>query len=312
MSKSSIIPERGLPASTRLSSSLAGAILSLFLVTGAAPVGAQDVLSPPNWPDLFSENGTLKDVVDENGAAVSNGVPDYVDLYGGIDAVFVGDNISDGVAVDMTALLNAESLADSAVHNSTVSPAHDVGNAFVFATNDYQNNLVIYGSVEHIVPDSESSYVEFEFLQDIVKVRQGNPWPIHGERTVGDLVLRLNLDQGVLASVEVKRWTSEGAFVTISSSVASGGVECNGPADLYIACDPWLQSGQFLYESSFDPINDSWDTENNLITLPTPNALLEFGINVGGLLNTNPAFKSVIVRTPEDIIIEHLGIAERS
>ena len=46
------------------------------------------------------------------------------------------------------------------------------------------------------------------------------------------------------------------------------------------------------------------------MTVSAPNGLLEFGVNVGALLGTNPDYTSIMVRTPEDIILDsfrHLG-----
>ena len=89
---------------------------------------AQNALVIPTWTDLFNADGSLKDAVDASRLANPNGVPDYAD-YGGIDAVFVGDWISDGVATDMSALSDANDLSDVIVWNGTVRTEHDVGNA---------------------------------------------------------------------------------------------------------------------------------------------------------------------------------------
>ncbi len=62
----------------------------LFLGPGTAdPARAAKELLLPDWAAVFNADGSLKDEVDEAGAPGANGVPDYVDLYHGLDAVFV-------------------------------------------------------------------------------------------------------------------------------------------------------------------------------------------------------------------------------
>ena len=41
------------------------------------------------------------------------------------------------------------------------------------------------------------------------------------------------------------------------------------------------------------------------VTVGAPNSLLAFGVNVGRLLGVSPEYSSIIVRTPEDIILDN-------
>lgn len=287
----------------RLARMIPGAF-ALLALGFVETVSAQDVLSQPVWSDLFNANGTLKDVVNDAGEAGSNGVPDYVDIYGGTDAIFVGDNISDGVAVDMSALFGADTLNESLVYNGPVASSHDLGNAFILATTDSQGNQILYGAVERLGPADEGSYIEFEFSQGVVRVRQGDPWPIHGQRTTDDLLIRVNLASGSPASIDVSRWTEEGGYESVNASSISAGSRCTNIAPYFIVCDASLVEGSFTYQSSFDPVNDSWDQGGNSVQVSPPNGLLEFGVNVGVLLGANPEFTSIIVRSPDDILLD--------
>jgi hypothetical protein len=279
------------------------AALFAFLVTATA--NAQDVLLLPNWSDLFNANGTLKDAVDDAGAAGSNGEPDYVDLYGGTDAIFIGDNISDGVAVDMSVPTAADTLEDTVVYNDTVASSHDVGNAFVLTTTDSQNNLVLYGAAERLGPAQENSYIEFEFTQDIVQAAQVNA-PLRGSRTTGDLLVRLNLTEGVLTSAQLSRWSGVAGYQSVATvSPVVGGVACVGNETTHLVCDPYLASGLFDYQSQFNPWTEPWDPAGIPVQVSEPNGLLEFAVNVGVLLGgENPDYSSIVVRTPGDIIID--------
>ena len=274
---------------------------------------AQSALVIPTWTDLFNADGSLKDAVDAAGAANPNGVRDFAEPpYSGIDAVFVGDWISDGVATDMSALSDADDLGEVIVWNGTVRTEHDVANSFVFATTDdaANPNLVIYGAAERFGTTTGTSYVEFEFNQDKVQTISRN-MPIVGSRSDDDLLVRLNLSMGALTTAEIMRWVSPGGYQVIATITATAGTECSGDGVNQLACDPYLASGQFNSESQFVPWDDyPRDLYNQPVTVSAPNGLLEFGINVGALLGTNPDYTSIMVRTPEDITLasfRHLG-----
>ena len=267
---------------------------------------AQSNLVIPTWTDLFNADGTLKDAVDANKEANPNGIHDYAD-YGGIDAVFVGDWISHGVATDMSALSDADDLGEVIVWNGTVRPEHDVGNAFVFATTDgaASPNLVLYGAAERFGTAAPSSYIEFEFNQDKVQAISPNT-PLMGSRSDDDLLVRLNLAMGALTTAEIMRWVSPGGYQVIATITATAGAECSGDGVSRLACDPYLASGTFDSEPQFVPWDDyPRDAYNQPVTVSAPNGLLEFGVNVGALLvGTNPDYTSIMVRTPEDIILD--------
>jgi hypothetical protein len=292
----------------------AGILTCLFanLIFSASAL-AQSNLVIPTWTDLFNTDSSLKDAVDASGAANPNGVLDFTEPpYSGIDAVFVGDWISDGVATDMSALSDADELSGVIVWNGTVRPEHDLGNAFVFATTDRaaSPNLILYGAAERFGTMAASSFVEFEFNQDKVQAISAGR-PLAGSRSDDDLLVRLNLAMGALTTAEISRWVSPGGYQVIATITATAGTECSGDGVSRLACDPYLASGKFDAESQFVPWDDyPRDAFNQPVTVSAPNGLLEFGVNVGALLGTNPEYTSIMVRTPEDIILDsfrHLG-----
>lgn len=285
---------------------LRGLLVLQFLIPSAAV--AETGLSIPDWASLFNPNGSTKDIVDGAGAPGSNGVPDYADPpYSGIDATFVGDGISDGVATDMSALSDADRLDETIVFNGTVLTPHDVGNAFVLATTDGQEpaNLVLYGAVERLASETDSTFVEFEFTQQPVQALGPNI-RLRGGRTVGDLLVRLNLSTGVLSAVELLRWAPAAGYEAVAAITMTAGSDCSGDGQIHLACDPYLATGERNYASQFEPWSDyPRDLADMPVTVGAPNSLLAFGVNVGRLLGVSPDYSSIIVRTPEDIILDN-------
>lgn len=287
----------------------ATSVLSFLVLGFSIPTVtfAETGLSIPVWADLFSPNGSLKDAVDATGAPGANGVPDCADPpYSGIDAIFVGDGISDGVATDMSALSDADELDEAIVFNGTVLTSHDLGNAFVFATIDENEpaNLVLYGAVERLASASDETSIQFEFNQAVVQAL-GPDVRLRGRRTEGDLLIQFNLSMGVLNSVEFSRWAAAG-YQPVTTITMTAGTDCSGDGQIQLACDPYLASGEFNYVSLFEPWSDSpRDPADTPVEVGAPNSLLSFGVNVGRLLGVSPNYTSIVVRTPEDIILDN-------
>ena len=72
----------------------------------------------PDWEDLFTADGSFRDDYppDDDGNPFGNGVPDYVELYGGQWALFTADDVSLGSGFESTALDT-----DGRVKNGTVT-----------------------------------------------------------------------------------------------------------------------------------------------------------------------------------------------
>jgi hypothetical protein len=119
-----------------------------------------------------------------------------------------------------------------------------------------------------------------------------------------DLLVRIDLVAGIPASVNIKRWTETGEFESKNSSALTAGVDCTNLEPYFVVCDSSLIDNSFTYLSGFDPVNDSWDQDGNPVQVSPPNGLLEFGVNVGALLEADPGFTSIIVRSRDDILLD--------
>jgi len=239
-------------------------------------IGSASGESLVDWVSIFNVDGTVKH------------------LGGGIDAIYLEDNISAGIATDMTAL-GVDIDGGIKVFNDTVSAAHDLGNGYVYATRDASQRLVIFAGVERL-RSSEDTFVEFEFNQDIVCVRSGNPWPIHGARKLNDLLIRMDFTAGILSSVKFKRWDGS-RYILVGSSVPPESEGCfgNGMTDLYAYCNGSPTQG-------LPPTNaDIWDLNFIPVQVANPDSFVQVSVNVGSAVGSNVAFTSIVIRSPEDI-----------
>ncbi|CAG1008541.1 hypothetical protein ANAEL_03684 [Anaerolineales bacterium] len=231
-------------------------------------------VSGPGWGDIFDSSGKVKD------------------LKGGVSAAFIEDNISSGVATDMSKLISAD-----IVDNGTVQPVNDLGNAYVYRTADAAGNLVLFAGVECLGMAEGTSYIDFEFSQDKIQVWSGIPWQIHGQKTAGDLTVRLNFVNGALQSVEFKQLAGDGSGESqiLKTDWPVGGQACTGSNGLYAFCAGTVITG-------LAPTNsDVWNLKGTPVLIPAADQFVEVGINVGRLLGSNPDYSSLTLRTPEDI-----------
>lgn len=228
----------------------------------------------PGWVDIFDSKGKVNN------------------LRGGISAAFIEDNISAGIATDMSVLTCAD-----LVNNETVQSINDLGNAYVYRTADTAGNLVLFAGVERLGVPEGSTYIDFEFSQDKIQVWSGVPWKIQGKKTTGDLTVRMNFVNGALQNVEFKQFTADGSgeYRILKTDWPIDGRTCNGSDGLYAFCSGAVQTG-------LAPTNqDIWDQWGTPVTVPAADQFVEVGVNVGKLLGSNPDFSSLTLRTPEDI-----------
>jgi hypothetical protein len=255
---------------------LALALLSVVLITGTST----EPLLSPDWAAMFNPSGKL------------------ISRQGGLDAIFLEDKVSDGVGIDMS--ICPDPADPTIVDNGVVAPENDLGNGYVWATTDADGSLILHAGVERMA-SALDTFVEFEFNQGVVQVRSGRPWPIHGERTAGDLVVRVDFMSGAISSAEFLLWDGT-AYETL---IATGPDGCTGVDYRYCAGAPPMLSVQ----------DEVWDATGNLIVVPAPDSFVEIGFNVLALLGANVEFTSIQVRTPRDIILSsfrHIGLWAQS
>jgi hypothetical protein len=220
----------------------------------------------------------------------------FADLYGGIEAVVLEDVISAGVAVDMSALAGAPTLAESRVYNGPVAAAHDLGNAYVYTTFNEAGELVLYAGVERLGVVADT-FIEFEFNQDRVGVTSGNPsWPIRGARTADDLKVRLEIVAGEVAAVEISRWAvgeaGEGAFEPVADAGGLRSSACGGEPTRFLYC---------VGRAPVSARHEVYDAAGQRLEAVAPDSFLEIGAHLGNLLGGYVDFTSIQIRTPEDI-----------
>jgi len=228
----------------------------------------------PEWTDIFDATGKVKN------------------LFGGTVAAFITDNISAGMATDMSILIN-----DNYVGNGAVQAVNDLGNAYVYRTTDAQGNLVLFAGVERLDILADT-YVEFEFNQAPTRLGYGRPWSLQKMKTTGDLLVRLNLKAGGISSVELEKWTSNGydSVKTLAPAITEG---CVVEEDLCAYCSTPPLAGLV-------PTNtEVWDLNYNPVSIPDPNHFIQFGINVGKLLGADVDFSSLLIKTSDDLIVDN-------
>ena len=261
-----------------------------------------DKLSMPDWDKIINPDGYFIDNVNTDGLVGSNGIPDYIDLYRGVDADFIQDNISNGIATDMSALLPGPRLQDEVLYNGAVRPEHDLGNGYVLATIGADNHLRLYAGVERLVTDAVT-FIEFEFNQNPVRIGPGSPWPLVGNRVEGDLLVRMVFANRALQSVELEQWRQNG-FQVLKTGAGIAGDRC-------------LQKRDFMYCTGLPPIRHSvegfevWDEDYNPLDQTPPDNFVEVGIDIDLLLGQQADITSVLFRTPEDIAMNNFRVFEK-
>ena len=253
---------------------------------GKAPPGfpaAADILLDaeqvgPDWEEIFDADGLPRQ--------------DVIAKYGGQWALFFADDISLGTGFESTAL---EDSGDR-VKNGVVDADHDIGNAYVYTTFDTAGNLIVYAGAERL--GGGDSYLEFEFNQGKFRLGHGGyghgvSWEIDGERSAGDVAVRVSFTNGAVSSMTINAWTEDG-WQLLADVVGEG-------CDLEeLACV--IANGDIIDGGPWP----NFDTSDNPEEIAV-NRFAEFGLNVGGLLGAQPEFVTVQIRTPQDIAFEYFG-----
>ncbi|MFC1719939.1 hypothetical protein ACFL00_02215 [Pseudomonadota bacterium] len=263
----------------------------------------KDKLEMPEWDKIFVPGGDFRDDVNEKGMIGSNGLPDFMDLYDGLAAAFEQENISNGVATDMSALLIGRDLKDEVLYNGAVRAEHDLGNAYLLASiSSIDGHLRLYAGVERLVSDA-GTFIEFEFNQNRVGLSSGSPWPLVGERKNGDLLARLVFSDRVLQSLELDQW-DQGAFRFVATSSGLSGNSCAQTTGfMYCVGPPPMQHPEKGFEV--------WDENYQTLEPTYADDFAEVGIDVDLLIGSQVDISSVLFRTPEDIVLGSFKVFER-
>lgn len=303
--------------------------------TDTSPLG-----NGPDWADLFTGEmyvndplaetpyyyvvPSFKDAVQLNGGYIetgSNSFEDFID-YGGLVAVFVGDDISAGNAVDDTTMVsdgsdsNDDLIDTYAWGTDSVPSKDDITNTYCYATThtNLGEDLMIYCGVERLSNDG-SSHVDIELNKNYVGLDEDPPcdkdvcWMV-GDRAEGDLLVSLDFTNGGdFGSLEIRRWNddeeanggqtwgdpvveldSEGCNDEIINGITiPAGAACAFNNNDFINGGPWPN-----FIKDVVPIDTDPSFENGM--LPR-NAFSEFGLNVSEILGANQCISYIQVKT---------------
>ncbi|MDH3592623.1 MAG: hypothetical protein OER88_12130 [Planctomycetota bacterium] len=278
---------------------------------GTGDIDSLSTIAGPDWSELFNADGSHKDAVDALGVAPGNGIPDFIDLYQGHDALFIGDDISVGSNTDLTIRYGSGNVETGLVGGQT-----DLGNAYVYVANNAAGERVLYAGLERM--STEAVTVEMEFNQGLFRLGHGWPgvtgWEIVGAQTAKDMRLTIDIAAGgTLGAVGVDSWEdpeSDGTF-TWTRKLTLGAEGCNAadaqavpPIDADTLCgfrnDLVVAGGEW----------PSYDASGNPVTEIEADCFYEVGINVGKLLGvTDPAYDytTVQLRTTDDLAFGYFG-----
>ncbi|KAB2968691.1 MAG: hypothetical protein F9K18_02420 [Thermoanaerobaculia bacterium] len=253
---------------------------------GAAELLADPALAGPDWENLFDADGKWRDdfPYDPDGRPLGNGVPDFVELFGGDWAFFADDYVSAGSGFEGDALTAA-----GGVVNGVVQADHDIGDAYLYSTRDRDGNVVLYLAMERL--GGGGSSVEFELNQGLFRIGSGGfgidaPWEVLGARVEGDFRVSVTFAGGLLVAASASAWDGF-AWLPLSSLVGEG---CDAAELLCVVGNAGAIPGAAWGEGPIEA-----------------GRFFEVGVNVGALLGGQPGFTTVQIRTPEDLAFGYFG-----
>jgi len=283
---------------------------------GVITKGSADILEDggqpgPDWAVLFEPYSTAEGIDWIEKDTDHNGVPDSVQLYNGLTAVFLADDLAREGTDDTsfaTSNKNDMVIADWEWGTGKVTPKDDISNAYAFAIMD--NNftpphLIVYAGVERIKTEGDS-HIDIELNQDLIDTDHTPPCPTKtcdfiGEKMHGDILISMNFVQGGrLGDVEVRMWDTTvppGEFVvkSILPHDAEGSAEgCN--TDGGVAPDTVC-----AVNNGVPILGGPWphyDVNENVTTDPIPmNGFTEVGVDITELIGFTPCLKTIQVKS---------------
>ena len=285
--------------------------------SGAPPVsGSGDIhgfrnVAGPDWEELFNADGSHKDEVGPEGRPPSNGIPDFIDLYQGLDALFVGDDISVGTYTDRTIRFGTDR-----VETGLVGGVRDLGNAYVYTANNSAGELMLYAGLERL--STEAVSIELEFNQGYFRLGHGWPgvtgWEIVGAQKPKDLRITVDIATGgILSSVRIDSWEdpeNDGIFGWVRKETLdqegcnTAEPEADPPIDANTLCG--FSNDRVVHGGDWPSYDASGKPRPNV----DPDCFYEVGLNVSKLLSvSDPAYTyaTVQLRTPADLAFGYFG-----
>ncbi len=253
-----------------------------FDSAGSADIAGDMAQEGCDWADLFDSDPTEAEIAE----AVAS--------CGGVSAVFVADQLSQGSFKDDTTFSKGSSKNDQAIAswNWTTgnSPAKsDLSNVYAYATLNDLNDLIIYVGIERLDPSGDS-HIDVEFNQSLIGLDRdppcdgdfsegpadGPPCEFTGEKSINDILTVMNFERGgTLGFVEIRLWDGQ-TYVLVETV---GGEGCNS-TDTVCA----FNNGKPIDGGPWP----SFDSRGNVTGTLEENAFTEVGINVTALIGSTP------------------------
>ncbi len=260
----------------------------------------------PDWADLFDSGGNVI------GGALAK--------FGGLEAVFIADELSVASQTDVTVFAESNKNNDLVAtwnwDTGNVPAKDDLSNVYSYATLNGDGDLLIYAGLERLAPNGDS-HIDIEYnaqgigldkappcgddgvAPPVVDPQEddGSPCEFVNEKSEDDFVLSVDFTNGgAFGSMEVRRW--DGA--TYVPIVTLAGEGCNAvfngtPADVICAF-----SNDITIDGGPWPNYDNHSREDNPATHVTElktNAFTEVGINVTEILGETPCLGSINFHT---------------
>lgn len=261
---------------------------------GTAQIASRPDQPGPAWLDLFNDEGWPRDdyPLDADGEPLGNGVPDFRDRFGGLFVAFTADNEDAASGFEPSALGST----DDQVINGSVTGSQDLVDLLGYAVLDGAGDPVLYLAVTRATPGSTS--LTLELNQGFVKVGRGGygaglPWSLDGDRTAGDLRIRLDFDGSSLVAASAAAWDGR-AWQPIDSIPGEG---CNA-AESFCA----LINAQ-------DVAAGPWPG-HSATSLPA-GTLVQVGLSAVDLLALRPDFVTLQARTSQDVAFAYFSMEGR-
>ncbi len=227
-----------------------------------------------------------------------------IDLYGGIAASFVADDLAQKSAVDKTTFSGAggsnknnDPITDWHWDSGNVPPKDDFANTYAYATTAMvvgEPHLIIYSGFERIAENGDS-HIDIEFFQDLVSLDEeppcNDPGPdptpcdFVGTRTVGDIIISMDfLNGGAFGTMSIREWDGT-EYVLVATLVGEGCIlgdaVCGYNNGLEIDGGPW----------------PNYDRHGKEIEMLPQNAFTELGVDVTALLGETPCISTIMGKT---------------
>ena len=259
-------------------------------------VGSADILGSLSqdgcdWADLFDTDPTAEEIAQA------------VEACGGVNAIFIADELSQGKSKDNTVFVKGSAKNDALIADwqwtTGGSPSKaDISTFYTYATLNDNNELILYAGLERLAPNGDA-HVDFEFNQGIIGLdneppcgtdssggpSDGAPCEFTGDKVVNDILLVMDFEVGgTLGNLEIRQW--DGASYVLVDSLAGTGCNTGDTVCAFNNGAP-IDGGPW----------PNFDSKGLVVEQISGNGFTEAGINITSILGSTPCFSTVQAKT---------------